>query len=383
MKITLVKSKEMDQGAFDKLLGILKENGTISKDNGLPAKERADSIEKSFELSNKDYVKMCEENGLIPDGSHIEDEAERKGYVDALDEKQKAKVAKKERILTFRGSDETTDRHGDIVRVNGWDLTNYKKNPVFLAFHDQWNFPAGRTLRAWKNLNDDGAPGKKSLMFNVYFPEGNELSDTVYNAFNDGLMTSVSVGFRPLKYNYPADKEEREKLGLGQYGVEMLKQELFELSAVAVPANPNAIQIKSFDTKGLAERLGLKELPEAQRVEKEIQEQEPEVENENKQEPEVKEENEVSTQDALKAMIAGAEALKKTAETLNETLKAFQAHTKNLELKVELSAENLGIKQKENTEEDSENDLSSALYQTLLKGSEEILKATKTKTEVP
>lgn len=372
MKITLVKSKEMNEGEFQKLLGIFKENGTISEEGKLPSKERADSIDKAFEISNEDYVKMCQENGLIPDGSHLEDEAERKGYVEALDEKQKAKVAKKDRILTFRGSDETTDRHGDIVRVNGWDLTNYKKNPVFLAFHDQWTFPAGRTLRAWKNLKDNGAPGQKSLMFNVYFPEGNELSDMTFNAFKDGLMNSVSVGFRPLKYNYPSSKEEREQLGLGPYGAEIQKQELFELSAVAVPANPNAVQLKSFDTKGLAERLGLENLPEAQKVKTEEEPSEVEAKPE---------EEELSTNDVLKSILSAVASLEKTANLLNETIKAFQSHTKNLELRVELNAETLGAPQKgaEEGPEDEETDL----YTVLLNGSKAIENATQTKTEVP
>jgi len=33
-------------------------------------------------------------------------------------------------------SDESTDRYGDIIRVSGWDLKNYRANPIVLFGHD-------------------------------------------------------------------------------------------------------------------------------------------------------------------------------------------------------------------------------------------------------
>lgn len=36
---------------------------------------------------------------------------------------------------SFVASDETADRYGDIVRVAGWDLANYKRNPIVLFQH--------------------------------------------------------------------------------------------------------------------------------------------------------------------------------------------------------------------------------------------------------
>jgi len=46
------------------------------------------------------------------------------------------KVADKKRVLRFKGSDATKDRDNDIITTQGWDLTNYKKNPVFLLSHN-------------------------------------------------------------------------------------------------------------------------------------------------------------------------------------------------------------------------------------------------------
>ena len=54
-------------------------------------------------------------------------------------------------------------------------------------------------------------------------------------------LNSVSVGFKPVEYYTPKDDAERKSLGLGKHGVEFRKWAPYELSAVTVPANPNAL----------------------------------------------------------------------------------------------------------------------------------------------
>lgn len=341
MKIKFVKSSEMSEEQFQKLLALMNKSGAITTDGSIPQTGKDKALVKS-DFSDEDYQKMCEENGLIPDGSHIKDETERKGFIDALDEKQKAKVADRDRILTFRGSDETVDRHGDIVRVGGWDLKNYKNNPVFLMFHDSWSLPAGRTLRVYKDMQDSEAPENRSLKFNVYFPKGNEISDAAFASFNDGLMNAVSVGFRVLDYNYPTSKEERESLGLGPYGAEIKKQELMELSAVPIPANPNARLIKSMDTKDLSKRLGL-ELPEPVRTFQ-------------------KNEDQVANEETMNTFIQAANEMKEAALLITEAMKTFQAEIKNLEIKVELSTDGLEISPKEKSPLPSPDEVGKGVY---------------------
>ncbi|NKI20347.1 hypothetical protein HFN20_03700 [Paenibacillus dendritiformis] len=48
------------------------------------------------------------------------------------------------RVLRFIGSTETEDRDQDVIRATGWQLENYKKNPVFLWAHDYTVPPIGR-----------------------------------------------------------------------------------------------------------------------------------------------------------------------------------------------------------------------------------------------
>ena len=44
----------------------------------------------------------------------------------------------------FIASDETPDRYGDIVSVNGWELDNYKKNSVILFNHNSMSLPIAK-----------------------------------------------------------------------------------------------------------------------------------------------------------------------------------------------------------------------------------------------
>lgn len=155
----------------------------------------------------------------------------------------------RDRILTFKGSDETVDRYGDIVRVDGWKLDAYKMNPVFLLHHDQRSVPVGRTLKVWKAKGLSDSPNGKALLFRVYFPtaEVSADSDVAFKLFKAKILNATSVGFRAKKYNDPTSPEERKSIGLGPYGVEFIEQELYELSGVTVPANPNALQVLGLD----------------------------------------------------------------------------------------------------------------------------------------
>ncbi len=146
------------------------------------------------------------------------------------------------RTLRFIGSDETEDRTGDIVSADGWDVTNYLKNPVVLFNHDAAR-PIGKAQAVRINKRD------KRLEFDVYFPDVKELAsegvepsdhalfiDTIYNLYKGGFLSAVSVGFK-------GNKAEQNP---ATYGLKFSSQELLELSLVSVPANPNAlVQAKS------------------------------------------------------------------------------------------------------------------------------------------
>jgi len=135
----------------------------------------------------------------------------------------------KDRTLEFVGSTADMDRYGDVIEVEGWDLKNYKKNPVFLWTHDYKQPPVGKAVKVGKT--------EKGLLFQVKFPTPEEyaFADTVYKLYLGGYLRATSVGFRDLEREPITDKEGR------QTGFRYKKQELYELSAVPVPANPSAL----------------------------------------------------------------------------------------------------------------------------------------------
>jgi HK97 family phage prohead protease len=135
----------------------------------------------------------------------------------------------KDRTLEFLGSTADVDRYGDVIEVEGWDLKNYKKNPVFLWTHDYKQPPVGKAVKVGKT--------EKGLLFQVKFPTPEEyaFADTIYKLYLGGYLRATSVGFRDLEREPITDKEGR------QTGFRYKKQELYEVSAVPVPANPNAL----------------------------------------------------------------------------------------------------------------------------------------------
>ena len=126
--------------------------------------------------------------------------------------------------LLFIGSDETVDRSGDIVKVDGWDLVNYKKNPVFLWAHDSRQMPIGKAVKVWV---EDG-----KLKFKIKFAvDEYPFAKLAYDMYKGGYLNATSVGFMIKDWKF----EDENFVSLSQ--------ELFELSAVPVPANPNALRL--------------------------------------------------------------------------------------------------------------------------------------------
>lgn len=134
---------------------------------------------------------------------------------------------------TFSGWATTpaVDRVGDIINPMGAKF----KNPVPLLHQHYHDSPIG-TVRF-------KTPTEKGIEFDAQIPfieeEGSlkDRLDTAWGEIKNGLVRAVSIGFRPLKYSY-----------LDNGGIDFQEIEIFELSAVTIPANATAIinQVKSF-----------------------------------------------------------------------------------------------------------------------------------------
>lgn len=144
------------------------------------------------------------------------------------------------RTISFIASDETTDRMGDIVSVKGWDLRNFRSNPIILLQHNPDN-PIG-TGKATKGQKPGGDP---ALLMDITFApaDASAFAEQTFQLVKAGVLRANSVGFMPIKTTRPETAEERETMGLGPYGVKFDKAELFEDSVVSVPANPAAVAL--------------------------------------------------------------------------------------------------------------------------------------------
>jgi len=114
----------------------------------------------------------------------------------------------------------TVDRMGEVIDQSGWDLTNYKANPVLLFAHNDREIMIGNA----KNIRVDKSMGAPALVFEPDFHEETETARAIKALFEQGRMKTFSVGFMPLEME----------------GNTYTKQELLEISAVNVPANPDA-----------------------------------------------------------------------------------------------------------------------------------------------
>lgn len=149
-----------------------------------------------------------------------------------------------DRVISFRATDDTIDRDGEIVDFTGCDFRAWEKgNPNFLWSHDRWAFPIGKVV-SWKmDLQE------RAILVDVYFPTVQELAtdpekahdaaklpDAIFKMYQSGMLNAVSIGFKSI---------ERQQVEImGQQVIKHVRWELYELSAVNIPANPSALIIR-------------------------------------------------------------------------------------------------------------------------------------------
>lgn len=140
---------------------------------------------------------------------------------------QRKAVDETARTIEFVVSTGTRDRDGDTVDPKGWRLDAYQRNPVVLWAHDASQPPVAKALR----IGVDGG----ALKALAQFPDAETyaFADTVFRLYAGGYLSAVSAGFMPgAAEPFEAD---------GIKGYRITEQELWEFSAVPIPANPDAL----------------------------------------------------------------------------------------------------------------------------------------------
>jgi HK97 family phage prohead protease len=134
-----------------------------------------------------------------------------------------------EKSFIATASTEDVDRDGDVLALAGWKLKNFKRNPVVLWMHDANIMPIAKADSVWI---EDG-----KLKFKpVFAPKDvNPFAEQVYNAYRKGFLTSFSVRFDPIEW-----EDMPQESGKFTRGRKYKSHELLEISAVNIPANPEA-----------------------------------------------------------------------------------------------------------------------------------------------
>ncbi len=132
--------------------------------------------------------------------------------------------------LDFISSDETLDRCEEIICPEGWDLRHYLQNPVFQNAHNYGDVihTLGRAIITEIR--------ERRLFQRIRFAtEANPLARIAYGLYRGKFLNAVSVGFVPLEW----EEGTKDTPWRRRY----LRQELLEVSAVGIPANPNALAL--------------------------------------------------------------------------------------------------------------------------------------------
>ncbi len=183
-------------------------------------------IEPDDNESRDEFMQRCSDEGYDDDECALiwDDSGDGEASADNL---VLRKTTAKADGLDFVLSDETPDRYNDVISADGWQLSNFKKNPIALFNHNS-NLPIGN----WKGLHVENGALRGTLQL---APKGtSERIDEIRKLVEAGILKAVSVGFVPL------ESKARSKTEPGELYV---KQELVETSLVSIPANPNALAI--------------------------------------------------------------------------------------------------------------------------------------------
>ena len=159
-------------------------------------------------------------------------------------------------IYTFRMTSERVDRQGEVVTLDGWDFTSYLTNPVVLNSHQYGDIEAivGRCV----GITRDDLGWNAAIRFN-----STEHGRLACALVEEGDLRAVSVGFRPVVVQYPDGTAMRQSRAMARHAntdtgkalvsmevppgkaVRHLSKELLEISVVPIPANADAIRLRS------------------------------------------------------------------------------------------------------------------------------------------
>lgn len=126
--------------------------------------------------------------------------------------------------IRFIASTSEVARDGMVIEAAGWQLDNFKRNPVFLWAHNYSDPPIGKVT----NIEVE----KDRLIADVQFDQDDPKAVAIERKYRNGILNAVSVGFSVSDYQPSQGKDVPRAL----------KSELLEISGVPVPSDPGALK---------------------------------------------------------------------------------------------------------------------------------------------
>ena len=140
-------------------------------------------------------------------------------------------------------------RDKGVLLSSGARLDNYRKNPVFLWSHDRWKMPIGSAEWVKQSPNKSN-PTEILAKFRFASTMEGMAARTL---FEEGHLRSFSVSWRPIDQSEPTEDELKENPRWKKDGVQWVGRdwELEEVSAVSVPALPQAVVVEQYEKGNL------------------------------------------------------------------------------------------------------------------------------------
>lgn len=151
------------------------------------------------------------------------------------------------RTAEFVISTESIDRHGTVFKMDGWDLSHYRKNPIVAYNHDTSGSNPDSIIGTSKVFKEDN-----KLIGRVTFEQegDNPIADKVWNKINKGIIRMASVGAIPHEYRF-GNVDKGEDSGT----IYFTRQELLEWSIVTAGSNRDALKRMEDEIDQIKEEL--------------------------------------------------------------------------------------------------------------------------------
>lgn len=187
-------------------------------------------------LTRKQWADLAQKKELPPEAGIL-----KGGVRKAINEEQ--------RTVDFIISTASRDREGDTINQQGWELTEYRSNPIVCWAHETGSRVKSARPPIAQSTREDVT--EEGLVSTAKFPEMGiyAFADLIFNLIKGEFLRASSVGFYPEEWeivDYPD----------GGWGFRFVRQKLWEWSVVPIPANPDAlVQARSagLDTTPLVE----------------------------------------------------------------------------------------------------------------------------------